>query len=321
MVVPNKERLLVSLLREIAAEGGYEFTSFSQDWILRLEKGGLARHVFGYNFELNSATAQLLAGDKAAIADLLADRGVPHVEHRLFLHPELSGYVSADGNWPAMLAYAERTGFPLVVKPNTGTGGEDVGRVDTAAALEKGVMALFQKHRAICLSPFLEIAQEYRILMLDDECQLAYSKRRPHILGDGQSTLLELIEQQLLAGAISQQQASAAIDQHRGDLRQVPAAGQEIVVGWKHNLGEGSAPQLVAEGELRGQLIALAGAAQRAVSIRFASIDIVDAAGSLAVLEINSGVMMEHFARRLPEGRQMAKAIYTRAIKKMFAPR
>jgi glutathione synthase/RimK-type ligase-like ATP-grasp enzyme len=321
MVVPNKERLLVSLLREIAAEGGYEFTSFSQDWILRLEKGNLVRHVFGYNFELNSATAQLLAGDKAAIADLLADRGVPHVEHRLFLHPELSGYVSADGNWPAMLAYAERTGFPLVVKPNTGTGGEDVGRVDTAAALEKGVMALFQKHRAICLSPFLEIAQEYRILMLDDECQLAYSKRRPHILGDGQSTLLELIEQQLLAGAISQQQASAAIDQHRGDLRQVPAAGQEIVVGWKHNLGEGSAPQLVAEGELRGQLIALAGAAQRAVSIRFASIDIVDAAGSLAVLEINSGVMMEHFARRLPEGRQMAKAIYTRAIKKMFAPR
>lgn len=321
MIVPNKERLLVSLLREIAAEGGFAFTSFSQDWILRLEKGGMARHIFGYNFELNSATAQLLAGDKAAIADLLADRGVPHVEHRLFLHPELSGYVSAEGNWPAMLAYANRTGFPLVVKPNTGTGGEGVGRVDTAAALEKSVMALFQSYRAICLSPFLEIEQEYRILMLDDKCQLLYAKRRPHLLGDGHSSLLELVEQQLLAGSISQQQATSAIDLHRGDLRQVPPAGQEIVIGWKHNLGEGSAPQLVPAGDLHEQLVALAAAAQHSIGIRFASIDIVAVAGSLAVLEVNSGVMMEHFARHLPEGRATAKAIYARAVEKMFAPR
>lgn len=321
MPQPNKDRLLVSLLREIAAEQGIHVSSFSQDWILRLEKDGLVRHVFGYNFELNSATAQLLAGDKAAIADLLADRGLPHVEHRLFLHPQLASYVSAEGNWPAMLAYAQRIGFPLVVKPNTGTGGEDVARVDSAAALEKHVMALFQKHRAICLSPFLEIEQEYRVLVLDDACELVYSKRRPHLLGDGKATVLELIEQQLLAGNISQQQASAAIDQQRGGLRQVPPSGQEILVGWKHNLGEGSAPQLVPVGDLRTQLAALAANAQRAIGIRFASIDVVDVAGNLAVLEINSGVMMEHFARRLPEGRQMAKAIYARAVARMFAPR
>lgn len=321
MPQPNKDRLLVSLLSEIAAEQGMQVSSFSHDWILRLEKDGLVRHIFGYNFELNSATAQLLAGDKAAIADLLADRGVPHVEHRLFLHPQLGGYVSADGNWPAMLAYVERTGFPLVVKPNNGTGGEGVARVDTLAELEKNVVTLFRKYRAVCFSPFLEIEQEYRVLVLDDACELIYSKRRPHLLGDGSSTLVELIEQQLLAGNISQPQASAALEQHRGGLRQVPPAGQEILVGWKHNLGEGSAPQLLPAGDLRSRLAALAANAQRAIGIRFASIDIVDVAGSLAVLEINSGVMMEHFARRLPEGRQMAKDIYARAVARMFAPR
>lgn len=319
MTVANKERALVSVLREIAKENDYKLSAFSQDWILRLEKGGQARHIFGYNFEINSATAQLLAADKAAISDLLADLGVPHVEHRLFLHPDLAGYVSSQGNWPAMLDYAKSTGFPLVVKPNVGTGGEDVGRVNDAAELEKSVMALFQKHRAIAISPFLEIEQEYRLLMLDDACELIYSKRRPHVVGDGKSTLLELIEKLNMEGALSSELAAHAIDQHGGELRHVPPAGQEVLIGWKHNLGEGSAPQFVEDGKLKDELVALARAAQRAVNIRFASVDIVDVDGKLAVLEINSGVMMEYFVRDMTNGRELAKRIYARAVDLMFA--
>jgi glutathione synthase/RimK-type ligase-like ATP-grasp enzyme len=318
MTLANKERALVSLVREIASEGGYKLSTFSQDWILRLEKDGRARHVFGYNFELNSATAQLLAADKAAISDLLEDKGVPHVEHRLFLHPDLAGYVSSEGNWPAMLEYADRVGFPLVVKPNVGTGGEDVGRVNNAAELEASVLALFQKHRALALSPFLDIEQEYRLLMLDDTCELAYSKRRPQVVGDGQSTLLELIEKLNMDGALSSELAAHAIDQHGGDLKRVPPRGQEVLIGWKHNLGEGAAPQLVEDGKLKDGLLALARAAQTAVNIRFASVDIVEVQGKLSVLEINSGVMMEYFVRHMPDGRELAKGIYARAVEKMF---
>jgi hypothetical protein len=37
------------------------------------------------------------------------------------------------------------------------------------------------------------------------------------------------------------------------------------------------------------------------------------------LLEINSGVMMEYFVRHFETGRETAKAIYSRAISKMFA--
>lgn len=319
MTLANKERILASLIIEIAADQGLKLTSFSQDWILRLEKGDAARHIFGYNFELNSAAAQLMAGDKGAISDLMQHMSIPHVEHRLFLHPKLAGYVSAKGNWPAMLAYAEKAGYPLVVKPNTGTGGEDVTRVDNAAELEQTVMALFQLHRALCLSPFLDIEQEYRAVMLDETCELLYAKRRPHVVGDGQSSVLELIEKLHLSGLLSQELAGQAIEQHGGELKQVPDAGQEILIGWKHNLGEGSAPQFVEAGPLREQLVTLARRAQEAINIRFASIDIVQAQGELQVLEINSGIMMEYFVRHFDTGRATAKAIYAKAVAKMFA--
>lgn len=319
MVLPNKERALVSLLREIAAEKGLQLSAFSQDWILRLQKGGVSRHIFGYNFEINSATAELLAGDKSAISDLLEDLGIAHVDHHLFLHPQLAGYVSSSGNWPEMLAYAEDLGYPLVCKPNVGTGGEDVDRIDNGAELEQAVLQLFQKHRAICLSPYLEIEQEYRVLMLDDECELIYAKRRPHVVGDGHSSVLELIEKLHLNGILSQEIAGQAIEQHGGELIQVPDAGQEVVISWKHNLGEGSAPQLVAAGPLHDQLVESARAAQQAINIRFAAIDIIDVANELLVLEINSGVMMEYFVRHFEDGRIKAKAIYAKAVDKMFA--
>jgi glutathione synthase/RimK-type ligase-like ATP-grasp enzyme len=319
MVLANKERALVILLREIAAEKGLQFTTFSQDWILRLQKGGVRRHIFGYNFEINSATAELLAGDKSAISNLLEDLGIAHVDHHLFLHPQLAGYVSSSGNWPEMLAYAEDLGYPLVCKPNVGTGGEDVDRIDTGAELEQAVLQLFQKNRAICLSPYLDIEQEYRVLMLDDECELIYAKRRPHVVGNGQSSVLELIENLHASGILSQELTGQAIEQHSGELKQVPETGQEVVIGWKHNLGEGSAPQLVPYGPLYEQLTKLASSAQQAINIRFASIDIVDVANELLVLEINSGVMMEYFVRHFENGRARAKSVYAKAVDKMFA--
>ena len=320
MIVANTERVLVSLIKEIAADQKLKLTTFSQDWILRLEKDGVARHVFGYNFEINSATAQLLAGDKGAVSDLCQHLNIPHVEHRIFLHPKISGYVTRAGNWPAMLAYAEEVSYPLVVKPNTGTGGEDVIRVDNAAELEQTVVQLFGIHRAICLSPYLEFEQEYRAVMLDESCELLYAKRRPHVIGNGKSSVLELIERLHVSGLLTQEMAGQAIEEHRGELKQVPDKGQEVIIGWKHNLGEGSAPQLVDEGPLHDQLVSLARDAQRAVNIRFASVDIVQSKGELLVLEINSGVMMEYFLRHFEQGRGIAKAIYSKAVSKMLIP-
>src|SRR3989304_7780533 len=230
-MLANRERILPGLIRELAAERGIKVTGFSQDWIRRRESDGLARHIFGYNFEVNSATAELMAGDKAAVSDVLAHLGVPHVPHRLFLHPRLSGYVSSQGNWPAMLAYAQKVGYPLVCKPNTGTGGEGVSRVDNPADLERTTTALFQLHRSICLSPYLDFEQEYRAVMLDGVCELLYTKRRPHVVGDGRSSVLELIEQLHLSGSLSQELAGQAIEQHRGELRPNRKIGQELPIG------------------------------------------------------------------------------------------
>ncbi|MEM6784458.1 MAG: RimK-like protein [Bacteroidota bacterium] len=177
----NAERFLVTALREEAARRGIACTTYSANWIVRLSRGDQRATVMGYHFPLNSAPATMLAGDKAAASEAMAEASVPCVEHRLFLRPALAGYVGSVGNWAAMLAYAQEHGEHLVVKPNEGTGGQQVLRTGSVLELETAVHELFAHHRALALSPFHAIDREVRLVMLDGTCWLAYEKVRTAI--------------------------------------------------------------------------------------------------------------------------------------------
>ena len=54
------------------------------------------------------------------------------------------------------------------------------------------------------------------------------------------------------------------------------------------------------------------------MNVNFASIDIVECDGNLRVLEINSGVMMEHFSKQNERTYKIAKQIYKDAILSML---
>lgn len=282
---PNAKRFLVTALREEAARRSLTCTTFSADWIVRLSSGDRHATVMGYHFPLNSAPAAMLAGDKAAASEALAHAGVPCIEHRLFLRPALSGYVGADGNWAAMLAYAQQHDGHLVVKPNQGTGGQQVSRVRSVLELESVVHTLFANHRSLAFSPFHVIAREVRLVMLDGVCKLAYEKVR-------------------------------ASDAPNDDAPNDAASNNNAVAEWRHNLGLGATPHLLDPPPR--VLVERAQAAMRALGLRFASVDVVEVEGSWQVLEVNAGVMMETFAEQSETHAARASAIYGAALDAVF---
>jgi glutathione synthase/RimK-type ligase-like ATP-grasp enzyme len=315
----NAQRAIVRILGEVAQEHNIRLTTLSHDWIIRLEQGSQARHVYGYNFDLNSAAAQAIANDKSAVSELLQYRHIPHVEHKLVLHPRLASYISDHGLWSDMVAFARQHEFKLVCKPNDGTGGEDVFRVRSQPELEQIVQQLFTSHRAICLSPFYNIAQEYRVIILQGRCELIYAKQRPVITGDGQSTIADLIARQLDIGAIPAAVAIRAIRVNENQLDKVLAQAESLALNWKHNLAHGASPVIINDQALWQELANLAQACAAELNIVFASIDIIETEGRRLILEVNSGVMMEHFVELAPNGYAIAKAIYSKAVELMFA--
>lgn len=320
----------------VRAIGGGAEAAAGAGWILRftLERPGrpaMIRHAHGYCLDLNPAATHLLAMDKAGTSDALAAAGVPAIEHKVFLHPRLGPFVPREGNWASMLAYAGAHAMDVVVKDNTGTGGYGVRRVRSGRELERAVYEAFQRTHAVCISPYVPIAEECRFVVLNGVIELAYRKERLEVSGDGTRTVLEL----LASGASGegndahQKRSRASRLLQESDestlrvLASVPSRGEAVLLNWKHNLGQGAIARIIKDPERETPAMAsVAVAAARAINLVFGSVDVVAVAGANGaaahVLEINAGVMMESLANDSPEGLEIARRIYDRALAAMF---
>ena len=59
---------------------------------------------------------------------------------------------------------------------------------------EEAINKLFETNGSISLCPYYDIKTEYRSFYLDGKVLLIYGKTKPFVIGDGNSTLRELIE-------------------------------------------------------------------------------------------------------------------------------
>lgn len=305
---------MVKIIEEICLEQGILCERFSYDWIFRLTKNGKTVHIFGYQFENNSATAQLICTDKCASSEILRSKNIPVMEHFFFISPDDLHYIGLEGNWPRMLELLKQYG-KLVCKPNEGTGGIDVFQVSSAAELELAVNAVFAHSRSLALSPFYPIEHEYRVILLNDDVKLVFSKTIQSLIGNGKSSFRQLLLEQNpeLLETVPTGEFSEDL------LNKIPKSGEKIPLNWKHNLGQGAQPEVVSDPALLAQLEALALQAAQAVNVRFASVDIIRTGGKFMVLEINSGIMMESFARMNQQDYQIAKSIYQQALVALFS--
>ena len=91
---------------------------------------------------------------------------------------------------------------------------------------------------------------------------------------------------------------------------------------WKHNLASGATAFELTDTDLQAKLSALAMRAARCIGITFASVDIAQLAdGTLAIMEINSGVLANKLLEQLPHLRPIIKDLFAEALERLFAPK
>nr|WP_249159650.1 RimK-like protein [Bradyrhizobium tropiciagri] len=294
------------LARDIACE------IRSGGWLVIMRRDGRRQLAIGYDVGLNSAVAHQVANDKAACAEVLAAAGIEVIPHTLFLGPRHSPHIPESGSIDAMARLLDAHPRGLVVKPNEGTSGELVCRVSTRAQLETTVARILAEYRALAISPYVEIDDEVRLVLLDARPLIVYGKTRPHVTGDGVHSLRELAQRMTTAAQLR----TITEDFDAAELDAIPPAGERRLVNWRHNLDAGAEPVLLTDGAAYDACVALAVNAAQAVGIRFASIDVVRVDGTWKVLEVNSGVKMEELGKRHPA---LVEAAYHAALDAVFA--
>jgi glutathione synthase/RimK-type ligase-like ATP-grasp enzyme len=314
--MPSSRRIFMNAVQKYCLAHGIAVESRSEGWLLVLQRGDKRHFAFGYDLGLNSAIAHRLASDKAATSDVLQFCGVARVPHTLVLNPELNKYVGPAQPWQTMLRHLKENPGGLVVKPNEGTSGELVFRVSSEQELELAAHRIFSANESLALSPYLDIDNEVRVVLLDHRPLVVYRKDRPSVTGDGQRSLLELALAALPAEARAAVLSGLAGELDSGALERIVPPGQRQVLNWRHNLEWGAQPFLLEQGAMRDTCVEMAVNAAKSIDIRFGSIDLVQADGQWLVLEINSGVMMEALGKHHPD---LVYATYGAALDEVFS--
>ncbi|HEU5121330.1 MAG TPA: ATP-grasp domain-containing protein [Candidatus Saccharimonadales bacterium] len=251
------DRWMVGMIRDICHEYGIIFRSFSDDWVLELEKNGYVHRVIGYQFDFNNAASAHIALDKVAAYQILASQNVSAVPH--FLLRTKAG----DAQWRTV---SWEDG--VVVKPLMGAGGHGVtlyfNEADARQAVQKAGI------EAWAASPHRNAKREVRVILLGDERLFSYEKQ-PVFHDDGLKVF---------------------------------------------NLSQGAVPLPY---EPSGEVEQLARRAKDAIGLKLCAVDIFELeTGEWTVLEVNSGFMMENYARTSEDNKQQTIELYRTVVGRLF---
>ena len=309
-----QERIFHVLMRELCSEMGIEMRKLSYDKILQLKKDGKVRHIYGNRFDINPEVGGKIACNKYWTYEVLKSQNVPVVEHTMIFNPATrKKHISDQGIWITVTSEFLKHG-QLVVKPNSGSEGRGVTLCKTQKETEIAIQKLFRRRGSVSICPYYDILTEYRTFYLNGKVHLIYGKTKPFVIGDGKSTIGELVERLNLPDKSIVQDNLSNLD-----LTFVPGNKERIELSWKHNLSGGALPTVLEKCELYDKIEEIAINAGKAMNMNFATIDVIHTTDdNLYVLEVNSGICATRFIDLIEGGYEVIKEIYRKSLEEMF---
>jgi cyanophycin synthetase len=301
VLLGRRPRVAEEMWREAAAELGAEVRELAPTFFeFRLD--GAWTRIRGQTTPFADPVSDELASDKPVAYRVLAEAGIPVPAH------EVIGVAEGREDAAALL---QRIGVPCIVKPVRGAGGDGVtGEIRSVEQLRRALVRVGKFHHQALLEHQAE-GDSYRLLLLDGEVLDVLRRTRPRLVGDGVSTIEELMFREY-ARRIEDEGPSGlkhfVVDldclfalEHAGlGIDSVLPAGESVVVKTATNYNGPEETETV-RGEVPATLVEPARLAASTLGVRLAGVDIVapDLTRPLAesggvVLEVNGVPGLTH---------------------------
>lgn len=297
--------MFIDIIRDAAALVSHDIhvREVVYGYLTEVEWSGAHRHIRKQQFDLNTQASGNICTDKSATYTVLSRNNVPAIPHHLVGISDRSyGGIDCD---KMLRKYGK-----VVTKPNNGAKGENVYVCETLKEIDDSLARIWDSGDDAAICPYYDIDVEYRVFMLDGEAYLVYGKHRPSVVGDGVSSISQLIDDIHVP-------SDSRIEL---DMEYVPAAGERITIAWKHNLTNGAIPFPPPNDETRDAVVVIAKVAVDALNVRFCTVDVAHCQdGEYRIIEANSGVCAIKLLKRSDDDtRGKIMHMYADAIRKMF---
>ncbi len=295
------------LIKNICEEEKINYKLISDDWCFVIEKEGITKYIIGRSFSLNDQAISHIIDDKYALYELCKLYNLPIIEYHILFNPE-----TKEGFNTLNLAheYFEKFNKNVVIKPNIGSEGDNVYHITKIEELDYYLHQLFLDKYAVCICPYYEIKNEYRLVVLDGVVKLVFKKERLFVIGDGHKSKKELL---MLKNPNYFQ--NIILD---SSYEEILPKGEKFIYDWHFNLSKGATASLVSDKKLKNKLENIAIRATKKIGATFVTVDIIDCHDKLYLMEINSKVCINKVCNFIDKDYKIAKNIYKEAILKMF---
>ncbi|MEZ5660159.1 MAG: cyanophycin synthetase [Burkholderiaceae bacterium] len=308
---------------QAAVARGIPYRRLTEGSLVQFGWGSRQRRVQAAEIDATSAIAESIAQDKYLTKRLLEAAGVPV--------PPGRPVRDIDDAWQVM----QEIGEPVVVKPLDGNQGKGVTvNVETLDHLKVAYQAAREYSRKVLVERFTP-GHDFRMLVVGERLIAAARRDPPHVIGDGEHTIEQLVEEVNRDPARSDGHATSLtrirIDEiaiARMKLQgyaptSIPARGQRVVLRNNANLSTGGTATDVTD-DVHPEFAARAVEAARIVGLDICGVDVVAQTETLslenqggAIVEVNAapGLRM-HLNPSFGSGRAVGEAI----VGELFAP-
>ena len=283
--------------QDLDAGGGYLFRVSRNGRSVLAGGGGVSA------YPVNSAAGFTIARDKSHTKSVLRAAGLPHIPGGLFFaHKRRVSMRGPGREIEDAQVFAAALGFPVFCKPNQGGRGNFAEIISSEQALGDYARRLAVEFESFVVEPLI-IADEHRVFVQDGRALFHYSKTAPSLVGDGFSTVAELLRafNARLEGTGVSPCPEAVLESLEEPADAVPVAGQTVALPGRRNLHAAGDSETVTT-EVPPVLADIAIRATEAVGLRIGAVDLFDASpardfSEALVIEVNGNPGLETLER------------------------
>jgi cyanophycin synthetase len=299
-----------------AVARGIPYRRLTEGSLVQFGWGSKQRRIQAAEMDSTSALAESIAQDKDLTKHLLEAAGVPV--------PKGRPVRDAEDAWAA----ACELGGPVVIKPRDGNQGKGVAaNIETRELVIAAYAAAREISADVMVEKYLP-GHDFRLLIIGGKLVAAARREPPHVIGDGEHSIRDLVQQvnsdprrsdghaNVLTRIRLDEIALAALAKQGFDADSVPRRGARVVLRNNANLSTGGTATDVTD-DVHQDLVASAVVAANMVGLDLCGVDLV-CESVLKPLEIQSGGVIEvnaapglrmHLQPSFGKGRPVGEAI------------
>jgi D-alanine-D-alanine ligase-like ATP-grasp enzyme len=296
-------------------------------------KSGRKRYFRYSSLDLNPLGASEIAKDKDYATFFMARLGYPTVQGKTFFSKEWARAIgSPSRSIEAAYRYATRLGFPVIVKPNSGSQGSGVALVHDKKSMYRALRQIFRRDRVALVQKPVH-GKDYRLVVLDDQVISAYQRIPLSVSGDGKQTVRQLLiakQRRFVAASrdtqirIDDLRIAEKLKRQNMNMKSVPEKGRLVFLLDNANLSTGG-DSIDVTNVVHPLFAQTAINLTRDMGLRLCGVDlIVD--GDISqwtgdknfhVLEINAAPGLDHYAQTGKKQEKIVEDLYLQVLKSM----